>query len=150
MSKQGAIRTVLLIVIVLGISFAVYTAIHTYRSLPEAYAAWDTGTLLVAFMQVNGDQWPTDWDDLVSVRDSSRPMIFSGGYTSRGEFSDNGEVKRQLSKYVSVDWSYESFSGSLANPVTRLDGSKFDVVWVGGEPNEMIRTYVQHVVGTRR
>jgi hypothetical protein len=31
-----------------------WRTIHTVRLLPEAYAAWDTGTLLIQYMESHG------------------------------------------------------------------------------------------------
>ncbi len=37
---------------------------YVWWHIPEAYAAWDAGDMLVWYMRSRNDAWPTGWDDL--------------------------------------------------------------------------------------
>jgi len=118
--------------------WAGYGAFRTRRLLPEAYAAWDTGTLIVEYLKANDDRWPTSWDDLLTVLDSP------GGADIPLYGSQAGDrvYARSLREKVAVDWSYDPAMIADATPVTRPDGHGFPVLWDGGDPNEMIREYL--------
>jgi hypothetical protein len=44
----------------------VWTILDTWRKLPEAYAGWDVGTMLVCLTQRNENRWPKSWDELTA------------------------------------------------------------------------------------
>lgn len=119
--------------------WAGYGAFRSWRLLPEAYAAWDTGTLLVEYLKASDDRWPSSWDDLLTVLDSP------GGMDIPLYGSQAGDVAyaRSLRVRIAVDWSFDRARIADADPVTRPDGSAFDVLWEGGDPNEMVRGYLR-------
>lgn len=141
-------RTILLVtaVVVLGsaglIAYAVQTSLHRIR---EAYAAWDTGTLLTEYMERNDDRWPKSWDDLVAIvpADPGRQVMFRGA--SAGDVG----YARSLKERVAVDWAFNPARPGAQNPVTRADGEKFPMTWSAGEPNEMVRSYLSRRAATR-
>lgn len=116
-----------------------YAAVYTYRRIPEAYAAWDTGTLLVEYMNSHERHWPSSWEDLLSlVRKDTEGRI-----TLYGAKAGDVHYAASLSRFVSIDWKFDPSRDEQRSPVRRLDGSKFPVVWAGTEPNERIRLYLQ-------
>ncbi|MEM6474350.1 MAG: hypothetical protein AAF802_32750 [Planctomycetota bacterium] len=117
--------------------------VRTIREIPEAYAAWDTGTLLTTYMDQNDGKWPLSWDELATVIDEDQPMLFSRG-DNDGNLISNSEYIDKLRSMIKVDWSFDPVPGTLDSPVTRIDGSKFRTVWVGAEPNEMVRSFLAH------
>jgi hypothetical protein len=119
--------------VVLGVGWYVYKIIFVTRHIPEAYAAWDTGTLLVEYMKGHDNRWPTSWDDLLTVLDSQ-----SGRHVLlRGSQAGDLAYARGLRNLVSVDWSFDPEHPDDRRPVTRRDGGSFPVVWA--DPNEMVR-----------
>lgn len=119
--------------------WAGYGAFRSWRLLPEAYAAWDAGTLLVEYLKANDDRWPSSWDDLLTVLESP------GGADIVLHGSRAGDVAyaRSLREVVADDWSFDPLRIADANPVTRPDGSAFGVLWEGGDPNEMVLEYLR-------
>ena len=71
MTRGRKIVLVVVIAVVGVVGWIAYGFLHTLRHIPEAYAAWDTGTLLIEYMKQHDDQWPGSWDDLVTVLDSN-------------------------------------------------------------------------------
>ncbi|MCC9603766.1 hypothetical protein LOC67_24715 [Stieleria sp. JC731] len=116
---------------------------RTIREIPEAYAAWDTGTLLTTYMDQNDGKWPSGWDDLSTVIGEEQPMLFSRS-DSDGNSISKLEYLDKLQSMIKVDWSFDPVPGTLDSPVTRIDGGKFRTVWVGAEPNEMVRSFIAH------
>jgi len=138
MSRRRRILTVSAFGLIAAVIWFGYRTIAAVRQLPEAYAAWDTGTLLVEYLRANDDRWPNSWDDLLTVLDSP------GGADIVLYGSRAGDVAyaRSLREVVAVDWSFDPLRIADAEPVTRPDGSAFDVLWEGGDPNEMVREYL--------
>jgi hypothetical protein len=133
-----AIATGLLLVAGYFLSSLVYT----WRHIPEAYAAWDTGALLVEYMHQNDGRWPSGWDDLLSVIEGEKGQAKTLLYRSMVGRSEYG---RSLQRMVAVDWSFAPDDvGPDARPVTRRDGTAFPVVWGGCEPNDIVRRYLQN------
>ncbi len=115
-----------------------YGITHTLRRIPEAYAAWDTGTLLVEYMKSHGNRWPSSWGDLLSVvrSDSGDQVMFRGAKAGDTNYAASLRTK------VAIDWKFDPSREGQSPPVTRLDGTKFPVVWKGAEPNDMIHRYL--------
>lgn len=112
-----------------------YTAYH----ITEAYAAWDTGTLLVEYLKTHDDRWPGSWDDLLSVMntESGRKLILQGA--SAGDLA----YAQKLRAKVVIDWRFDPKHPGTAKPVTRPNGKPFPIIWEGAEPNEMVREYLK-------
>lgn len=114
-------------------------AYSTWRHLPEAYAAWDTGTLLVEYMKAEG-RWPSSWQDLskfATAGEDDRQFTLRG--SSRPEWP---EYIAGLPDLVAVDWSYDPRAVYAGDPVRRASGGAFPVLWDGGDPNRMVRDYL--------
>ncbi len=120
-----------------------YSFFHTAALLPEAYAAWDTGTLLVEYMKANDDRWPSSWNELLTVMD-----LESGkSIPLRGAGAGDVRYAQALHARVSVDWTFDPSRPGEARPVTRIDGAPFPVVWE--DPNTMVRDYLLARASTR-
>jgi len=131
-------RTVLIVSVTAALACAgyyTYQFVYTWRHIPEAYAAWDTGTLLVRYLETHDDDWPHDWDDLLTVLDDD-PHVFL-----RGRDSDDLSYPDKLRKIIRIDWSFKPETDLDSSPVTCVDGSELYVLWV--DPNEMVRVYLQ-------
>ena len=115
-----------------------YGIVHTVRHIPEAYAAWDTGTLLIEYMKSHSNRWPSSWDDLLSVlrSDSGEQVMFRGARAGDMNYAASLRTK------VAINWKYDTFREDPSSPITRPDGTKFTVVWQGAEPNEMVHRYL--------
>lgn len=118
--------------------FIVYSAIQAPRHFREAYAAWDTGTLLVEYLKAHDDQWPKSWDDLLTVMDGKTERDFY----LRGRGSLDREYAISLREKVAIDWSFNPKTRRPDQPVKRLDGKPFPMTWQDAEPNEMIRDHL--------
>ena len=42
----------------------VYGAIQVSRKVPESYAAWTSGNILVGYLKTHTNQWPRSWDEI--------------------------------------------------------------------------------------
>lgn len=139
------------IVLVVGIAMVgivawiAYGFLHTLRHIPEAYAAWDTATLLTEYMKQHDDRWPKSWDDLLTVLDSDEGRKIP----LRGAQAGDVAYARSLREKVSVDWSFNPADPNAGDPVSSHAGEKLSVVWEGADPNETIRTYLSTRASTR-
>ena len=116
-----------------------YRVLYTWYHIPEAYAAWDTGQLLVKYMQINQNRWPSSWDDLVTVMNTEA----GSRMTLYGATAGDTNYALSLRRKVAVDWKFDPSRSDQASPVTRVDGGKFPIVWQGAEPNEMVHAYLK-------
>ncbi len=129
----------------LGAAWAGYRIYATWNSIPDAYAAWDAGTLVIEYLETHDNQWPRSWDELLRARTT----LHEHGEVLRGSRGDGGFVYGDLRDAVAVDWdanveaiaAFDWNSGKL-RVVTRADGTDFPVVWAGAEPNAMIWGYL--------
>ncbi len=132
------------LLIVLGVAIfavlavTVYEVFYMLKRIPEAYAAWDTGTILVEYMKSHEDRWPASWDDLLSVMEGET----GGAIVLRGSHAGDIEYARRLRDTVAVDWAFDPARGDGRSPVMRRDGTAFPIVWKGAEPNEMVRAHL--------
>ncbi len=145
MTRGRKIVLVVGIAIVGVVAWIAYGFLHTLRNIPEAYAAWDTGTLLTEYMKHHDDRWPKSWDDLLTVLDSDEGREIP----LRGAQAGDVAYARSLREKVSVDWSFNPANPTAGNPVTSHDGARFSVVWDGADPNEMVRSYLSERTSTR-
>jgi hypothetical protein len=119
-----------------------YRFLYTWSHIAEAYAAWDTGTLLVAYMKSHDNRWPTSWEELLSVlSDESGDQI-----PLRGAHAGDLAYGSSLREMVAVDWTFDPVHRDAKSPVTRLDKTAFPIVWEGHDPNEMVRAYLKEAV----
>ena len=145
MKYTGRILLALAGVVLIVIGYFAWSLIYTWQRLPEAYAAWDIGTLLICYMERNEKRWPKDWDDLISTIQPDDPCVRFRGF-QRPEDSAKGypETVAKLKAMVRIDWKYVPKPGSSEKPISKTDGTPFPVVWSGAEPNEMIFNYLTH------
>ncbi len=136
----------LVAVVVLGLAWIGYGLYSTWRGIPEAYAAWDTGTLLIEYLETHGGAWPRSWDQLLSAKET----LEEHGKQLRGIDGRGGFIYGDLRARVSVNWNIDvqaitAFDGREADLriVTRADGRPFQVVWEGADPNGMVLRYLK-------
>jgi hypothetical protein len=111
-----------------------YRIHFTLSHLHEAYAAWDTGALLVGYMEANNDRWPSSWPDLLTVLDPK-----SGQQVA---------YINSLRNLVAIDWRFDPSHPSGGRPVSRPDGTSFPVQWE--DPNDMVRDYLRQRATTQQ
>ena len=125
--------------LLLAVGYFVFSVVYTWQHIPEAYAAWDTGSLLVVYMRTHEGHWPSDWDDLLTVLEGEQGQAI----TLYGSQAGDIPYANSLRNKVTVDWSFDPKSAPKdAMPVTRSNGRRFPIVWAGAEPNEMVRRYI--------
>ena len=137
-------RNIIIGILVAVLAFAayfIYGFVYTVHHVPEAYAAWDTGDLLIEYMKLHDNHWPSSWDELVPAMNGGT----NGALTLWGANPDNKtNYVLSLRKTVAIDWSFDPRHPDGKSPVTRLDGTKFPVLWNGAEPNEMVRIHLKN------
>jgi hypothetical protein len=129
-------------VLIVVISVIGYSAFKTWRLLPESYAAWTTGNLMVEYLQTHTNQWPRGWEDLRSATNSLREKGMNV-YTPLD----------RLPQFVKIDWQVDvstlthqahSDSNGMVKVITRLDGSPLRALWGSDtEPNGKVMRYLQ-------
>jgi hypothetical protein len=124
---------------------AVWFGVHIYRvisRLPEAYAAWDTGELLINYMKTHEGRWPRSWDELGTAMntEATKPVLHGDGY-------DGHTYPRSLKEHVAVDGSFDPSHPGIESPVAPLGGGTFSVLWA--DPNDMVREYLRSRPATR-
>lgn len=103
--------------------------IYVWWHVPEAYAAWDTGTLLVRYMEKHGGDWPDGWPALEQLH-HDEPHLRLRWNAHQPDYFD------QMRSMVSVDWAFDPISRRPEGPVTSVDGSALVCLW--SDPNNMI------------
>ena len=132
--------TIAVVLTVLGAGgYLGYRFLYVAGNIPEAYAAWDTGQLLVKYMQVNQNRWPTSWEDLVTVMN----MEAGSQMTLYGANAGYTNYVLTLHNKVAINWKFDPSRSDQVAPVTRPSGGSFPIVWEHGEPNEMVRAYLK-------
>ncbi len=146
MMRRRTIISLIGIAVLALVLWTGYSAFRSWRLLPEAYAAWDTGTLLVEYLDAHDNQWPTSWDDLLTILETPRGREIPLYGASAGDM----EYARSLRDKVAVDWDFDPTHMAEASPVTRPDGSAFPVLWQGADPNEVVREYLNSSAAEER
>ena len=126
------------------VCWVAYVVVRTQQHIPEAYAAWDTGTLLIEYMKQHDDRWPKSWDELISVinTETGREIPL------RGAQAGDLAYARSLREKISVDWTFEPDHIQKAKPVSPIGGGTFSIMWEGADPNEMISAYLANRAST--
>ncbi|HLX68902.1 MAG TPA: hypothetical protein VKV04_04660, partial [Verrucomicrobiae bacterium] len=122
------------------IGYSLYQILH-YK-IPESYAAWTTGNLMVEYLQTHANRWPRSWEDLQSATNS----LLEKGMPVYMPLT-------QLHEFVKIDWQADpgrllqaasNDSNFTIRVVTRLDGSKLLAMWgPDTEPNTKIIRYLE-------
>ena len=145
MTRWRKVVLVVVVAVVGVVGWIAYSVLYTLRHIPEAYAAWDTGTLLIEYMKQHDDRWPKSWDQLLTVLDSD----VGRKIPLRGAQAGDIAYARSLREKIGVDWAFDAANPNAESPVTPIHGAKFSVVWDGAEPNEMVRHYLSERASTR-
>ena len=70
MSKWRVIIVLACLTVIGGGGWVLYGAYTTWRGIPDAYAAWDTGILIIEYLETHDDQWPRSWYNLLSAKET--------------------------------------------------------------------------------
>jgi len=126
---------VLLIVFAIALAIVGFSIFNTLRKIPESYAAWTTGNLIIDYLNTHTNQWPRRWEDLEQATNCLRYVPIE-----------------KLRDQVRIDWNsdfdqlLESARHSPSTPirvVTRPDGSKLHAIWgADTEPNRKVMGYL--------
>jgi hypothetical protein len=143
-SQKGMIRRTVLLCLLAAIFGLLFTLVHTlYRVvhvlLPQKYAAWTAGDLLVEYMDTHEGKWPRGWKDLSEATNTlpakGVPLLWNFG---------------KLPEIVRIDWNVQpeilakaALAGgtSRVKVVTQLDGAQLSAM-SGHEPNSAIAAYL--------
>lgn len=141
MARNPKILSIVLLAALVFVGYMVYQYLYTFNHLSEAYAAWDTGTLLIEYMDTNEGNWPTSWEDLVGlIREDEDHRVML-----RGARAGDVAYVVGLRDVVSIQWSVVPSADEDFSPVSRIDGTDFPVLWEGADPNEMVREYMRNL-----
>ncbi|TWT66630.1 hypothetical protein [Allorhodopirellula solitaria] len=122
-------------VIVLSISsWFVGRVAYVLWHIPEAYAAWDAGDMLLWYMRTHDNEWPDDWAELQSVIEDAPALLL------RGRHPEEPDYMGRMRRTVKIDWTFDPANPRNPTPVTRLDGSPLQAYW--SDPNGMIYQYL--------
>jgi len=132
---------ILAAILVVALLTIAYSAVSLWRKIPESYAAWTAGNLMVEYLQTHINQWPRDWDDLKSATNS----LLQRGIPVYVPLDT-------LTQFVRIDWQVDTrdllkmthaHSNASIRAVTRLDGSPLWAKWGSDtEPNGKIMRYL--------
>jgi hypothetical protein len=76
MTKARKFLYAILVMVAIGLAFFGWSAYKVVHRIPEAYAAWDVGTMLVCFMERNDGRWPKSWDELAASIKPNDECVF--------------------------------------------------------------------------
>jgi len=122
-----------------SVIFIVAQMARAVVNIPDAYAAWATGDLIIFHMQTHSNQWPRSWDELLS--NTNEFIAKHGGINGSPE-----DIPSMVSVQWYVDPEYlagypDNLESRPFSVVSRKDGSPFYIVWI--EPNQMILDYLK-------
>jgi hypothetical protein len=145
-SVRKRIFQVLAIMVVVTLSAYICSAYKAFAKLrqeiPESYAAWTAGNLMVEYSKTHSNKWPRGWDDLRSATNS----LLQRGMPVYMPLDT-------LTQFVRIDWKADTkgllqaahaHSNASIRVVTRLDGSGLWTKWGNDtEPNGKIMRYLK-------
>jgi hypothetical protein len=128
--------------ILIGAGYAIFSVVRMVSvTIPHSYAAWETGNLLVEYMETHSNSWPRSWDQLRDATNRARDKGRSVYCTFE-----------KLPGIVKIDWNFEpetlvnsdtNWEQRFRKVVTQLDGSTLDSAWgPDTEPNAKVRNYL--------
>lgn len=134
--RKRLLLSVLAVLLIGGTWFGYSVYRFLYYSMPNAYAAWQLGDIIILHLEMNGGKWPTGWEDLREAHEvcAGRSSIFS---------------LEELRDRIDVDFAADPAKMAQAVPVgdeppfqaIRLrDGSRSH--WSGQEPNSKIWSHL--------
>ncbi len=114
----------------------VLSAHRTWKKIPESYAAWSAGNLVVGYLNAHTNRWPTSWDDLKDVENAQTFLPLD-----------------QLQKLVRIDWKADverlmqnarGDTNWIPHVFTRPDGERLRSAWgADTEPNGKVARYLR-------
>jgi hypothetical protein len=128
--------------VLVSVGYYAWLVFDAWRHIPEAYAAWDAGTLCVCCLQRTDGNWPKNWDDLERIIEPDDDCVFCRGVVGDGSDRSNRyrETIKRMQTIVRIDWNYVPKPGVMGNPVTKIDGGPLYLMWA--DPNYMIFDFV--------
>ena len=118
-------------------AFAIYGLVS--KKIPESYAAWTSGNLIVDYLNTHSNRWPRSWEDLDQATNCLR-------YTP----IETLRTKVKINWDANFDHLLELARTNRPMPlqlVTRPDGSKLYAKWgPDTEPNYKIKGYLLWVL----
>jgi len=139
-----------LLVGIMGLfAYAIYYTF--YVAVPSSYAVWETGDLVIEYMDKHQGVWPKSWDDLANMRGQKTNGVYVGKTETSWEagFRPITSIK-ELQQRVEIDWSANP--KQLVKAEISAKGRPFRVIWLkngksycysGKEPNEMVLEYLK-------
>jgi hypothetical protein len=132
--------TALVVLGALWFGYSLYRVVHVI--IPESYAAWTTGNVMVEYLATHTNQWPRSWEELQSATNS---ML------------ENGKPVYvpldRLRQLVKVDWNADinrllqvarNDPKAKLHVISRLDGSPLRAVWgPDTDPNTKVMGYLR-------
>lgn len=136
MATRNRNLRLLLLVALAGTVWFVGHILYVWWHVPEAYAAWDTGTLLTRYMQKHDNNWPDDWSDLEQLH-SDEPSLRLFWNADQPDYFD------RMRNMIQIDWTFDPSTRMPRTPVRSTDGS--DLVCLLSDPNGMVHYYLDQV-----
>lgn len=125
------------VISVAAIAYFLITLIHVVQvKIPESYAAWTTGNLIVDYLNTHTNQWPRSWEDLDQATNCQR-------YVSIEKLRGKVKVDWNID-FTQLQQSARTNNFPLFHAVTRPDGSKLYAVWgLDTDPNRKVIGYLK-------
>ena len=130
MARPKRISLVVVLITTSIVSLFICRGVYVWWHIPEAYAAWDAGDMLVWYMRTHDNKWPDDWD-VLSAAVESEPSLFL-----RGRHLDEPDYMDRMKQTISVDWDFDPTAPLNATPILRADGRRLHAYW--SDPNGMV------------
>lgn len=131
-SSKHLIGTVALAILI-GIGFFACRFAYVWWHIPEAYAAWDAGVLLVRYMETHDNEWPSGWSELEQSY-ADEPQLRLRWNPHEPDYF------LRMKEMVAIDWDYDTNERNPKNPVTRPDGTLLVCLWA--DPNYMVNRHL--------
>ena len=141
---KNPIKRILIAAGLILLAAVAYIGFHMWRTvtqIPEAYAAWDAATLVIAHLDAHGGEWPRSWEELFAAAKT----------LPNNDRRLHGTSPDRLAKLVRIDWNADPREMTMASAspgrmpfhvITRADGSDFPTLWTGAEPNALVWEYL--------
>ncbi len=107
---------------------------YIWRHIPEAYAAWDAGDMMIWYMKTHDNRWPQNWQELAAAIESEPNLRLRGRHPSEPDYL------ARMHKTIAIDWNFNPNHPVNPCPITRADGAPLHAYWE--DPNRMIYQYI--------
>jgi len=144
--KTRVTQTIVIVLLVAGALIAACYGYDVYRKvtvvIPNSYAAWATGDLIVEYIRTHDGRWPHDWEDLRVAKESlerqGKPVYYQFDRLPRMIRVDWNADPAKLAKVLQVS------NEVPFRVVTKADGSSVFACWgPDTEPNTKIYSYLK-------